>query len=284
MANVSFQLGDVKLTSLDAGEFLFDGGAMFGAVPKVIWETLVPVDEFNRIRLTLSPLLISVGSKRILVDVGFGTRHTKKDLKIYGFDPARNVVTSLAEEGLAPSDIDIVVLTHLHADHAGGATTIEGGELVPTFPSARYVVNEREWRDALDPDPRSRAAYRRDDFVPLERGGCLALVGDREDLGDGVSVVRTGGHTAGHMMVLVQNDAGTVVYPADIVPSRHHVRVPYIAGVDLFPLDVIEEKEKLLSAAAEEKWIVVLDHDPEGNVGRIVRDEKGRYAFSDLAA
>jgi glyoxylase-like metal-dependent hydrolase (beta-lactamase superfamily II) len=275
------ELGGLTLTSLDAGEFLYDGGAMFGAVPKIIWETLVPCDDQNRIVLTLSPLLITSERRRILVDVGFGGRHTKRDLKIFGFDPSRNVESALERIGLSPGDIDTVLLTHLHCDHAGGATREGKTGPEPAFPNARYVVNELEWEDALSPDPRSAAAYRRDDFVPIEEAGLLDLAGDVYDAGDGVTLVRTGGHTRGHAMVIVRTDAGTAVYPADLIPSRHHARVPYVAGIDLFPLDMIEEKEKLLKEAAENDWIVILDHDPVGNVGRIVRDDRGRFAFRD---
>ena len=288
MTDVTVELGGIRLTSLDAGQCLYDGGAMFGAVPKVIWESLVPADDQNRIPLSLSPLLIETGGRKILVDVGFGARATKRALKIFAFDPDRNVETALGRMGLSPDDIDVVALTHLHADHAAGATRSAGvgAELgvEPAFPNARYLVNELEWKDALNPDARSAAAYRRDDFMPLEEAGLLDLVGDRHDLGDGISMVRTGGHTAGHAMVVVETPDGTAVYPADLIPSRHHVRVPYIAGVDTFPLEVIEQKEKLLASVVDGNWIVILDHDVDGNVGRIVRDAKGRYAFEDLPA
>ena len=281
MPNVSVRIGDALLTSLDAGEFFYDGGALFGVVPKVIWESLVPVDEENRIRLTLSPLLIRSGARTILVDVGFGGRHVKRDSKVYGFDPSRNVMTALADEGLTPGDVDTVILTHLHSDHAAASTRDGADGLEVAFENARYVVSEEEWRVALDPDPRSAAAYRADDFKPIESSGRLDLVGDECDIGEGVSIVRTGGHTAGHMMVMVASNGETAVYPADLIPSRYHVRIPYIAGVDLYPLDVIREKEKLLERAHEGRWLVILDHDPEGNLGTIVRDEKGRFAFKD---
>lgn len=284
MANVRTKLGDIELVSLDAGSFPYDGGAMFGGVPKVIWGNLTPVDEFNRIILTLSPLLIRTGGRSVVVDVGYGSRHTEQDLKIWGFDPAVTVVTALADEGLSPADVDTVVLTHLHADHAAGSTSEGKGGLVPTFPNARYIVNETEWEAANHPDPRSAAAYRPDDFVPLERAGQLELVGDSEDLGDGVSVARTGGHTAGHMAVYVEAGSRKAVYPADLIPTRHHVRVPYIAGIDLFPLEVIESKKKMLEQAVAEDWLVILDHDVAGNIGRIVKDKKGRFAFRDAGA
>lgn len=284
MADRSLTLGGLTLVSLDAGAFLYDGGAMFGAVPKIIWEGLVPCDEQNRITLTLSPLLIASDTRRILVDVGFGTRCTKRDLKIFGFDPSRNVEGALARLGLAPADIDTVVLTHLHCDHAAGATRDGEAGLEPAFPNARYVVNALEWEDALNPDPRSAAAYRRDDFVPLEEAGQLELVGDSYEVGEGITLLRTGGHTRGHSMVVIETREGTAAYPADLVPIRYHARVPYVAGIDTFPLEMIDQKEKFLTRAAEEGWVVILDHDAEGNVGRIVRDEGGRFAFRDIDA
>ncbi|MCK4410507.1 MAG: MBL fold metallo-hydrolase, partial [Candidatus Eisenbacteria sp.] len=182
MASVRTTLGDTELVSLDAGRFPYDGGAMFGGVPKVIWGNLTPVDEFNRIILTLSPLLIRAGSRNIVVDVGYGSRHTEKDLQIWGFDPAITVVTALEAEGLSPADIDTVILTHLHADHAAGSTSDGADGVEPTFPNARYIVNEIEWEAANNPDARSAAAYRPDDFVPLERAGLLDLVGDSLNL------------------------------------------------------------------------------------------------------
>jgi glyoxylase-like metal-dependent hydrolase (beta-lactamase superfamily II) len=282
MANARTRLGDTELVSLDAGQFPYDGGAMFGGVPKVIWGKLVPVDEFNRILLSLSPLLIRTGARRILVDVGYGSRHTENDLKIWGFDPDVTVVTALADEGLEPSDIDTVILTHLHADHAAGSTSEGPNGLVPTFPNARYLINADEWETANHPDVRSAAAYRPDDFVPIKEAGQLDLIGDFHDAGDGVSARRTGGHTGGHMAVFIENEAGTAVYPADLIPTRHHVRVPYIAGIDMIPLEALESKEKLLSDALEGNWVVILDHDMMGNIGRIVRDERGRYAFVDM--
>jgi glyoxylase-like metal-dependent hydrolase (beta-lactamase superfamily II) len=283
MASASIKLGPATLTSLDAGVFYYDGGAMFGAVPKVMWETLIHPDPKNRIPLTISPLLVRTGSRVVLVDTGFGGGHLEKDVKYYGFDPSVNVVTALAGEGVAPGDVDTVVLTHLHSDHASAATTKgPDGRLAPTFPNARYVVNETEWETAFHPDAKSAAAYRSDDFVPVRESGLLSLVGDRADLGDGLSVERTGGHTAGHLMAAVENEAGRAIYPADLVPSRYHVRIPYVAGVDLFPLDVVARKQEILRKAVDGNWIVVLDHDAIGNIGRVVEDDRGRFVFRDL--
>jgi len=282
MANRTVQLGEATLVSLDAGICYYDGGAMFGGVPKVIWDNLIASDPKNRIPLTLSPLLIVSGDRRILVDTGFGGPHVGDDIKYFDYDPSVNVLTALAEEGVRPQDIDTVVLTHLHSDHAAAATTDTPEGVRPTFPNARYIVHEAEWKAALEPDPRSAAAYRGEDFLPLEKEGLLELVGDSRDLGDGVSVVRTGGHTGGHLMVVVESGGETAVYPADLIPSRYHVRLPYVAGIDLFPLEVIEEKKKLLERAEKENWLLILDHDVLGNVGRVTKDHRGRFVFKDV--
>lgn len=282
MSNARVKLGDTTLVSLDAGVCYYDGGAMFGGVPKVMWDTLIPADPKNRIPLTLSPLLISKDARKIVVDTGFGGLNVEKDVKYYDYDPSVNVITALTAEGLAPEDVDTVILTHLHSDHAAAATTKGPDGPTPTFPNARYVVNEIEWETVFDPDPRSAAAYRSEDFVPLEEAGVLDLVGDADDLGDGVSIVRTGGHTAGHLMVTMENEVGTAVYPADLIPSRYHVRIPYVAGIDLFPLEVIAEKGELLRKVVDGNWIVILDHDVVGNIGRVVRDERGRFVFKDI--
>ncbi len=277
------KLGSHELTPLDAGTFLYDGGAMFGVIPRVIWERLFEPDEENRIRLSLVPLLIRTPTRRILVDTGLGLRLEKRERKIFGLSDESGVVESLRSHGVAPEDIDVVVLTHLHLDHAGGAVDERDGVLVPAFPSARYVVHELEWQEGHAPNAMNEAAYRRDDFVPLHEAGVLDIVdADETSLGEGISLIRTGGHCAGHLMVVVRGDGGTVVYPADLIPTRHHFRAPYTAGVDVYPLEVIERKEELLREAAANGWTLILDHDPIGVVGRVGRDEKGRYRFEDI--
>jgi glyoxylase-like metal-dependent hydrolase (beta-lactamase superfamily II) len=282
MPNAKVRLGDTELVSLDAGVCYYDGGAMFGGVPKVMWDSLIAADAKNRIPLTLSPLLILTPTRKMLVDTGFGGLNVEKDVKYFDYDPSVNVLTALAAEGVAPEDIHTVVLTHLHSDHAAYATTMGPDGPVPTFPNARYVVNDVEWETMLDPDPRSAAAYRSEDFEPLAVAGVLEFVADEADLGYGVRVVRSGGHTAGHLIVFVEGDGETAVYTADLVPSRYHVRIPYVAGIDLFPLEVIAEKQSLLEKAVDGNWIVILDHDAMGNIGRVARDDRGRFVFKDI--
>jgi len=276
------RLGDLEVRVLDAGDFFFDGGAMFGAVPKVLWSEFAQPDEQNRIRLALTLLLVTTPTRTILVDAGFGTRITKRMAKIYGCDPGTNVETALASAGRSADDIDVVVLTHLHVDHAGGATKLDGERVVPAFPNATYVLHRLEWEAGLAPDPMNASAYRRDDFVPLEEAGSLELIGDRHDLGDGVTAFLTGGHTIGHLAVLVETPDGTLLFPGDLIPSRHHLRTPYVAAVDLFPADVMKVKAELLGRAVEGEWLIVFDHDPGGALGRVARDSQGRLRFQDV--
>jgi glyoxylase-like metal-dependent hydrolase (beta-lactamase superfamily II) len=277
------KLGPVTLDVIDAGRFLYDGGGMFGVVPKVIWNELLPADEENRLTLALWLLLVRTPDETVLVDTGFGKRLSKKEQRIYGPAPTPAVDDALEAMGVGRDEVDAVVLTHLHADHAGGATVRKGGRLVPTFPNARYYVHEREWADASAPSAISAAGYRADDFLPLEAAGVVELVGDRHRIGRSIELERTGGHTAGHMMVRVAADEGDVLYPADLIPSRHHFRAPYVASVDLYPLDVVERKMEVLRDAAKNGTIVILDHDPKGAVGRVVEGNKGRYAFEEIA-
>jgi len=276
------KLGSLDLVVLDTGAFVYDGGAMFGVVPKVIWSELATPDAENRIRLSLRLLLITTPGSKILVDTGFGMRFGKREARAYGPRPEPDVEAALAQAGVCPADIDVVVLTHLHADHAGGATKTTPDGVVPTFPNARYLVHELEWNDACRPNAMSAAAYREDDFLPLSQAGQLEFVGDEHDLGDGVTILRTGGHTAGHLMVLVETPEGTAVYPADLIPTRHHVKIPYVASVDLYPLDVVRWKETLLLDAVRGNWTLILDHDPGCPVGKVMETGPGRYGFVEV--
>lgn len=264
-------LGTIQLHSLSDGFFGLDGGAMFGVVPRPFWQKTNPPDERNRIRLALRPLLVVTPTERILVDTGIGDKDDAKFREIYRVEKTDTIDASLARAGFAPGDITRVVLTHLHFDHAGGATRLdESGRAVPRFPNARYYVQRAEWELALNPNRRSRASYLPANFLPLQENGRLELLDGDTELVPGVNLVRTGGHTPGHQAVRVQSGEQAAFYWADMMPTRTHVAVPYIMGYDLLPLETMERKEQLVVQAAAAKWVSFLGHDPDYSAGTIV--------------
>jgi glyoxylase-like metal-dependent hydrolase (beta-lactamase superfamily II) len=198
-------------------------------------------------------------------------------------DAEAHVLPSLAALGLGPQDIDVVVNTHLHFDHAGGNTRVEGGRTLPTFPRARYVVQLGEWEDATRPHERNRASYQERDFVPLAEARLLDTVQGEVELLPGVRVVPVGGHTAYHQMVLVESRGETLAIPTDVLPTASHLPLPYITGYDLFPLGSLEAKRRLLARACDEGWSLLFYHDPRVAVARIRKDED-RYLLGEVLA
>jgi len=267
-----FAVGDASVTVLHDGTIALDGGAMFGVVPRVVWEKRDPPDERNRVTLGLNVALIESGGKRVLVDTGMGERWSEKEIRMYRIDRSTTLVGGLRARGLGPEDIDVVVNTHLHFDHAGGNTRAEGGRVVPAFPRARYIVQRGEWDDATHPHERSRASYRADDFVPVAEAGQLDLIDGEAEVAPGVRAVRVGGHTTHHQMVVVESGGETLVVPTDLLPTASHLPLPFVMGYDLFPVATLEAKRKLLDAAVEGGWRILFYHDPRTAVGRVRRD------------
>jgi glyoxylase-like metal-dependent hydrolase (beta-lactamase superfamily II) len=269
------KFGSLELTPLFDGYFRLDGGAMFGVVPKPLWERRAPADERNRIRLGLRPLLVR-GKKTMIIDAGIGAKMDAKSVEIYGIDRSRNLDHTLGEAGLADGDIDIVLASHLHFDHAGGFTAVgESGRIVPRFPRARYVVRTAEWEDATHPHERNRASYLPENFVPLAEAGVLDLVAGDEWIMPGVRVVRTGGHAMHHQIVMIESDGRTAVFAADLIPTTAHIDEPWIMGYDLYPMDTLAFKRQFVREAIEREYLVFFEHDPEVAAGYI-RDENGR--------
>lgn len=277
------QLGDVRVHILSDGGFALDGGAMFGVVPRVIWERTDPPDERNRIRLGLNLALIEAAGKRILVDTGMGDKWGEKEARIYGLDRSRTLHAGLAALGLEPADIDLVINSHLHFDHAGGNTRLEGGKPVPSFPKARYVVQTGEWEDATRTHERSRASYREENYVPLAEARQLEVVQGEVELVPGVRVVPVGGHTAYLQMVVVESQGQTLAIPSDLLPTSSHLPLPFIMGYDLFPVGTLEAKRRLLARAVEQGWWLLFYHDLRTPLGRVRRD-KDRYLLSEVRA
>lgn len=272
---MSLRLGDIELFTVRDGLFRLDGGAMFGIVPKPVWERVAPADDRNRIQLSLNPLLIRTKEKNILVDTGIGSKHDAKWNDLYAVDHRWSVPESLKEIDLSPSDIDLVVPSHMHFDHMGGATVLEGGKAVPTFPKATYVIQKREWDAAHDPNPRTKGSYRPDDFAPIEKAGQLKLVDGDEELVPGVWVRHTNAHTPGHQVVFVESQGQTAVYLGDLMPTAGHLKPAWCMGYDLFPYEVARFKQEFLESAEEKGWILVFDHDTETAMARVERKEKG---------
>jgi len=276
-------LGCLQLHSLSDGFFGLDGGAMFGVVPKPLWERKNPPDERNRIRLASRPLLVVTGDERILIDTGIGDKWDTRQRDIYRIEKTDTIDASLRRAGFAPEDITRVILTHLHFDHAGATTRLDVGLPVPRFPRARHYVQRREWEIAINLNRRTRGSYIPDDYLPVDNAGLLELLDGDTELVPGVRLVRTGGHTAGHQVVRLESAGSTAVYWSDLIPTRTHVAVPYIMGYDSLPLETMEQKERLLARASAEEWLCFFPHDPDYAAG-FVRSEGEDYTITPVPA
>jgi glyoxylase-like metal-dependent hydrolase (beta-lactamase superfamily II) len=261
--------------SLSDGFFRLDGGAMFGVVPKALWAQQAPPDDRNRILMAMRPLVVR-GARTMLIDAGLGDKDDAKFHEIYGVDRSRNLDHALAEAGLSPDDIDIVLASHLHFDHAGGFTVRDAsGRVRPKFRKAQYVVRRGEWEDATHPHERNRASYIADNFVPLAEAGVLQLVDDDQTIMPGVRVRRTGGHCMHHQMVLIESGGKTAAFVADLIPTTAHLSAPWIMGYDLYPMDTLAAKKAFLAEAVEKNMLVFFEHDPAVAAGYI-REEHGK--------
>jgi glyoxylase-like metal-dependent hydrolase (beta-lactamase superfamily II) len=269
------RLGTFELHAIRDGVFRLDGGAMFGIVPKPVWEKLAPADDRNRIVLSLTCLLIRTGSKNVLVDTGIGDKHDPRFVELYGVVRRPTLVESLGQAGLRPEEIDLVVLSHLHFDHAGGATVRSNGTLVPAFPKATYVIQEGMWAEALEPNPRTKGSYMPDDFLPLEKAGRVKFVNGEEEITPGVRVRRSGGHVKNHQIVLAESQGRTAIFWADLLPTSAHVKPAWVMGYDLYPADVATLKQEMVRQSAAGKWVNVFEHDPSVAFAYFIQDEKG---------
>jgi methylmalonyl-CoA epimerase len=270
-----YTLGNFELVSLSDGFFHLDGGAMFGVVPRTLWEKRLPPDERNRITMGLRPLLVR-GDRPILIDAGCGDKMDAKSADIYGLEREYHLDHSLAEAGLSAEDIDIVVASHLHFDHAGGFTRREAdGRVVPRFPRARYIAHRDEWEDATHPHERNRASYLADDFVPLQEAGVLELVGDDFEIVPGIRYRRSGGHTRHHQVVMIESGGRTAVFTADMFPTSAHAPNPWIMGYDLYPMDTLAFKRAFAREAIEREYLIFFEHDPSMAAG-VFREQDGK--------
>jgi glyoxylase-like metal-dependent hydrolase (beta-lactamase superfamily II) len=277
------KLGAFDIYPIVDGRFRLDGGAMFGVVPKVLWEQCCEADGLNRIPLTLTCLLIRTGNKNILVDTGLGSKEDEKFHRMFAVERPQTVLNSLKQLGLGPDDIDIVVNTHLHFDHAGGNTARDSqGRLIPTFPRARYFIQRGEFEDATQANERTKASYRSDNFLPLaDRKSWELLEGDTEIV-PGVTAVVTGGHTRSHQAVKVESAGRVAYFLGDLIPTSSHLPLPYIMGYDLFPAATLESKRAVLNQASEAGWLLLFEHDPAIQAGHVRKEGDGRYRLMEV--
>ncbi len=278
-------LGRFRLHEVRDATISLDGGAMFGIVPKPLWEKRIPADAQNRIPLALRCLLIEDGDRRILVDCGMGDLWDEKERGIYGLDRSvHSLDRGLAAAGTSREAITDVILTHLHFDHAGGVTR-RGAGGVPelAFPNATHHLQRRNWKWAHAPTEKDRGSYRRETFAALEASGRLHLVEGPTELFEGVHLVVSEGHTVGLQLVQVEDAGQSVLFGSDVIPTSAHLRPAWVAAYDLYPLTAIEEKKQLLAQALEEDWIVFFEHDPDVAACRVI-EKDGEVVMGEAVA
>ena len=257
------RFGDVEVRYIDAGSFWLDGGSMFGIVPRTMWEKKMVPDERHRLKFACNSLLVRAGGKTVLVETGNGTKWDEKLRKIYNF-PANDPLTEyLAKEGVKPEQIDMVINTHLHFVHAGGNTRLVDGRAVPAFPNAKYVVQKTEMEHALQPTERDRASYYAQDFVPVTEAGQWQFVDEDAEVLPGISVTKIPGHNLQIQAIQIRGGGKKLMYVSDLLPTRHHLPLPWIIAYDLYPLTTLETKRKWIAEFVKDGWIVVFGHDPD---------------------
>lgn len=268
----------MKLHAIDTGYFKLDGGAMFGVVPKTIWNTLNPADKNNLCNWAMRSLLIEDGKRLILIDNGMGDKQDAKFMSHYYLNGENSLDSSLKKLGYSCDDITDVLLTHLHFDHCGGSIVRIGDKLLPKFKHATYWSNERHWQWATQPNDREKASFLKENILPIKESGQLNFLPaeDGSQLTEHISVRLVYGHTEAMMLPQVRMSNGqTLVFMADLLPSRFHIPMPYVMAYDMFPLTTLHEKKAFLEEALEHKYILFFQHDPTVECGTVKMTEKG---------
>lgn len=269
------KIGKYKLFSIDAGSLSLDGGAMFGVVPKTLWQRSNPADELNRVSLKTRCLLLSSGKKNILIDTGIGENWDEKFQRIYNVNQNSFLESSLNKIGIRKSDITDVILTHLHFDHTGGSVDYKNGVWEPAFTNAKYYVQKKHLDLALNPTEKDRASFIKDRFMPLINNGMVELMDGEKFIDDEISFIESNGHTNSMQLVKISDGNKTLLYSADLFPIASHIPLPYIMAYDLNPLQTLEDKKNILSKAVEENWLLFFEHDPEITAATVSKNLHG---------
>ena len=277
-------IGNLELYSIETGRFRLDGGAMFGVVPKTLWNRKIESDESNRILMATRCLLIKskTSGKIYLVDNGCGDKFDDKMRQIYSLNFKHSELErSLDAIGISPSDITDMVFTHLHFDHCGGTTSYdEQGNLRHRFENATYHVNKRHWQAATNPNARENASFLPENIHPIGESDRLNLVEDGHTFEEGFTTLVMNGHTIGQQLPLLRNSDKTVVYGADLLPTHAHVPLPWVMGYDMFPLQTLQEKKPFLKEAENSKWYVFMEHDAYNEVITI-KEKDGKFSADE---
>jgi len=265
----------MKLYTIDTGYFKLDGGAMFGVVPKSLWQRTNPADANNLCTWTNRLLLVEDGKRLTLVDTAIGDKQDDKFFSHYYLHGDDTLDKSLAKYGFHRDDITDVFLTHLHFDHCGGAIKREGEKLIPAFKNARFWSNEKHWNWATAPNPREKASFLKENILPIQESGQLNFLEEGQNYADNIVIRYAYGHTEAMMLPQIQYKDKTILYMADLLPSVGHIPIPYVMGYDVRPLVTMDERQSYWEEIVDKEYILMFEHDPVNECCTLQRTEKG---------